>query len=74
MIPQNLCYTELMTAYPEDGLFIVYFREAGWNFLSFFGAWSCFWATDPVGIAIMALTVSNYLAYFLSVNIIRPMI
>ena len=64
MIPQNLCYTELMTAYPEDGLFIVYFREAGWNFLSFFGAWSCFWATDPVGIAIMALTVSNYLAYF----------
>lgn len=64
MIPQNLCYTELMTAYPEDGLFIVYFREAGWNFLSFFGGWSCFWATDPVGIAIMALTVSNYLAYF----------
>ena len=37
MIPQNLCYTELMTAYPEDGLFVVYFREAGWNFLSFFG-------------------------------------
>lgn len=64
MIPQNLCYTELMTAYPEDGLFVVYFREAGWNFLSFFGAWSCFWATDPVGIAISALTVSNYLAYF----------
>lgn len=64
MIPQNLCYTELMTAYPEDGLFIVYFREAGWNFLSFFGGWSCFWATDPVGIGIMALTVGNYLAYF----------
>lgn len=64
MIPQNLCYTELMTAYPEDGLFIVYFREAGWNFLSFFGGWSCFWATDPVGIAITALTVGNYLAYF----------
>ena len=64
MIPQNLCYTELMTAYPEDGLFIVYFREAGWNFLSFFGGWSCFWATDPVGIAIMSLTVSNYMAYF----------
>ncbi len=64
MIPQNLCYTELMTAYPEDGLFIVYFREAGWNFLSFFGGWSCFWATDPVGIAIMAIAVGNYLAYF----------
>ncbi len=64
MIPQNLCYTELMTAYPEDGLFVVYFREAGWNFLSFFGSWSCFWATDPVGIAIMAIAVGNYLAYF----------
>lgn len=64
MIPQNLCYTELMTAYPEDGLFVVYFREAGWKFLSFFGSWSCFWATDPVGIAIMAIAVGNYLAYF----------
>ncbi len=64
MIPQNLCYTELMTAYPEDGLFVVYFREAGWNFLSFFGSWSCFIATDPVGIAIMAIAVGNYIAYF----------
>ena len=64
MIPQNLCYTELMTAYPEDGLFIVYFREAKWNFLSFFGGWSCFIATDPVGIAIMAIAVGNYIAYF----------
>ena len=64
MIPQNLCYTELMTAYPEDGLFVVYVREAGWKFLSFFGSWSCFWATDPVGIAIMAIAVGNYLAYF----------
>lgn len=64
MIPQNLCYTELISAYPEDGLFVVYFREAGWDFLSFFGGWSCFVATDPVGIAIMALTVCNYLAYF----------
>lgn len=64
MIPQNLCYTELMTAYPEDGLFVVYFREAGWDFLSFFGSWSCFVATDPVGIAIMAIAVGNYLAYF----------
>lgn len=64
MIPQNLCYTELMTAYPEDGLFIVYFREAKWYFLSFFGGWSCFIATDPVGIAIMAIAVGNYIAYF----------
>lgn len=64
MIPQNLLYTEYSTAYAEDGLFIVYFREAGWPFLSFFGAWSCYWATDPVGIAIMAIAVGNYLAFF----------
>ena len=64
MIPQNLLYTEYSTAYPEDGLFIVYFREAGWNFLSFFGGWSCYWATDPVGIAIMSIAVGNYLAFF----------
>lgn len=65
MIPQNLCYTELISAYPEDGLFVVYFREAKWNFLAFFGSWSCFVATDPIGIAIMALTVVNYLSYFI---------
>lgn len=64
MIPQNLLYTEYSTAYPEDGLFVVYFREAGWKFWSFFGGWSCYWATDPVGIAIMSLAVGNYLAYF----------
>lgn len=64
MIPQNLIYTEYSTAYPEDGLMVVYFREAGWKFWSFFTGWSAYWATDPVGIAIMALSVGNYLGYF----------
>ena len=64
MIPQNLLYTEYITAYPEDGLFIVYFREAGWPFLSFLSGWLTFWATDPTGIAISAIAVGNYLAYF----------
>ena len=64
MIPQNLLYTEYATAYPESGLFIVYFRKAGYPFLSFLSGWVSFWATDPVGIAIMALTVANYLAFF----------
>ncbi len=36
MIPQNLLYTELSSAYPEDGGMVVYFREAGWKFMSFF--------------------------------------
>lgn len=64
MIPQNLLYTEYITAYPEDGLFIVYFREAKWPFLSFLSGWLTFWATDPTGIAISAIAVGNYLAYF----------
>lgn len=64
MIPQNLIYCEYSTAYTEDGGQVVYFREAGWNFMSMFFAWSCFWATDPVGIATMTLTVANYMAYF----------
>lgn len=64
MIPQNLLYTEYSTAFPEDGLFVTYFKEAGLPFFSFLSGWLSFWATDPVGIAIMALTVSNYLAFF----------
>lgn len=64
MIPQNLVYAEFSTAYTEDGGQFVYFREAGWPFMSMFFMWSCWWATDPVGIATMTLTVANYLAFF----------
>ncbi|MGY3776965.1 amino acid permease [Helcococcus sueciensis] len=64
MIPQNLLYTEYSTAFPEDGLFVTYFKKAGFPFLSFLSGWLSYWATDPVGIAIMAFTVANYLAFF----------
>lgn len=64
MIPQNLIYAEFSTAYSEDGGQFVYFREAGWPFMSMFFMWSCWWATDPVGIATMGLTLANYLAFF----------
>ena len=64
MIPQNLVYAEFSTAYTEDGGQFVYFREAGWPFMAMFFMWSCWWATDPVGIATMTLTVANYLAFF----------
>jgi len=64
MIPQNLMYAEYSTAYSEDGGQFVYFREAGWPFMAMFFIWSCWWGSDPVGIAIMALTVANYLAFF----------
>ena len=64
MIPQNLLYTELSSAYPEDGGMVVYFREAGWNFMSFFYSWSCFFSSDPIGEAIMAISIGSYLSYF----------
>ena len=64
MIPQNLVYAEYASAYTEDGGQFVYFREAGWPFMAMFFIWSCWWATDPVGIATMTLTVANNIAYF----------
>lgn len=64
MIPQNLVYAEYASAYTEDGGQFVYFREAGWPFAAMFFIWSCWWATDPVGIATMTLTVANNIAYF----------
>ncbi|WP_432514666.1 amino acid permease [Kineococcus sp. SYSU DK001] len=64
MVPQILLYCEFSTAYTESGGQVVYFREAGWSFPSMFMSWSCYWATDPVGIATMTLTVVNYAAYF----------
>jgi fructoselysine transporter len=64
MIPQILCYCELSTAYPEDGIFYVYLKEAGSRPLAFLSGWISFWATDPPGIAIMALAVAGYTAYF----------
>jgi len=64
LIPQILCYCELSTAYPEDGIFYVYLKEAGSRPLAFLSGWISFWATDPPGIAIMALSVASYTAYF----------
>ena len=64
MVPQILLYCEFSTAYTESGGQVVYFREAGWSFPSMFMSWSCYWATDPVGIATMTLTVVSYAAYF----------
>ena len=64
MIPQNLVYAEYASAYSEDGGQFVYFREAGWSFMAMFFMWSCWWATDPVGIATMTLTVASNIAYF----------
>lgn len=63
MIPQNLVYAELATAYPEDGGQYIYFKEAGSRPLAFLCGWISFWATDPPSISIMALAIANYIAF-----------
>ncbi|MGN7400840.1 amino acid permease [Cytobacillus praedii] len=63
-IPANLCYAELATAYPENGGQYIYFREAGSRPMAFLCGWISFWATDPPSISIMAIAITNYLAYF----------
>ena len=65
-IPANFVYSELASAYPEDGGQYVYFREAGSRPLAFLCGWISFWATDPPSISIMALAIVNYLAFFCS--------
>ena len=67
-IPANLVYSELASAYPEDGGSYVYFREAGSRPLAFLGGWISFWATDPPSISIMALAIVNYLAFFIPIH------
>lgn len=73
MIPQNLVYAELGTAFPEDGIFYMYLKEAGSRPLAFLSGWVSFWATDPPGIAIMALAVANYTAVFVPAFAANPL-
>lgn len=47
MIPQNLLYAELASAYPEDGGQYTWLKEAGWRPVAFLNGWLAFWATDP---------------------------
>ncbi len=63
MIPQNLIYAELATAYPEDGGHYTYIKYAGWKKLAFLCGWATFWANDPSGIAVVALAAAQYIAF-----------
>lgn len=63
-IPSNLCYAELASAYPEDGGYYVYFREAGWKIATFIFGWLTFLALDAPAISLMILAISNYLTVF----------
>lgn len=67
-IPANFCYSELASAYPEDGGQYVYFREAGSRLLAFLCGWISFLATDPPSISIMALAIVNHLAFFIPMS------
>ena len=63
IIPQNIIYAELATAYPEDGGHYVYVKHAGWKKLAFLTGWATFWANDPPGIAVVALATAQYAAF-----------
>ena len=67
-IPANFCYSELASAYPEDGGQYVYFREAGSKALAFLCGWVSILATDPPSISIMALAIVNHLAFFVPMS------
>lgn len=67
-IPANFCYSELASAFPEDGGQYVYFKEAGSRPLAFLTGWISFWATDPPSISIMSLAIAYYLAVFIPVS------
>ena len=64
-IPSSLIFAELSSAYPEDGGFYVYLREAGSKCMAFLAGWTVFWASDPPSVSIMALALVNYLAVLL---------
>ena len=68
IIPQNLIYAELATAYPEDGGHYVYVKHAGWKKLAFLTGWATFWANDPPGIAVVALATAQYVAFLIPMN------
>jgi fructoselysine transporter len=68
IIPQNLIYAELATAYPEDGGHYTYIKHAGWKKLAFLSGWATFWANDPSGIAVVALAAAQYIAFLLPMN------
>ncbi|MDD3174180.1 MAG: amino acid permease [Herbinix sp.] len=65
MIPQNLLYAELASAYPEDGGQYTWLREAGWKPIAFLNGWVAFWATDPATCSVMSLAIVNYVAFFI---------
>lgn len=67
-IPANFCYAELSSAYPENGGYYLYIKEAGSPSLAFFCGWASFWALDPPSVSIMALGLVNYMSIIFPID------
>ncbi len=65
MIPQNMLYAELASAYPEDGGQYTWLREAGWRPIAFLNGWLAFWATDPSSCSVMSLAIASYISFLM---------
>lgn len=65
MIPQNMLYAELSSAYPEDGGQYTWLKEANWRPVAFLNGWLAFWATDPCTCSVMSLSIASYVAFFI---------
>lgn len=69
-IPGSFCYAELSSAYPVDGGHYVYFKEAGYKLITLLFGWLTFLAIDGPAVAIMSLSISNYLSFFIDADMI----
>lgn len=67
-IPMNFCYAELSSAYPEDGGYYIYIKKAGAKNLAFFCGWAAFWLIEPPSIALMGISLANYISNLFSID------
>lgn len=67
-IPEALFYAEVSTAFPQNGGAYRYFERAGWRYLAFLSGCINFLGSDPPGIAIIAIALARYIAFFLPVG------
>lgn len=64
LIPQILIFSELGSAYPEQGFGYTYLKKAGKPSLAFLYVWTAFWITDMPSITIMSVAGIVALKFF----------
>ena len=64
LIPQIFIFSELGTAYPEQGFGYTYLKKAGSPSLAFLYVWTAFWITDMPSITIMSVAGIVALKFF----------